>query len=87
MSDDLPYRRGEMRKIFWPAGEPIALLLAVGERGGRDDLAVDEGIVRRHYVIIRNGYVEQRNEARRPARGVPRVGGRPRAEGARSLTT
>ena len=51
MSDDLPYRRGEMRKTFWPAARsPTSrsqLVDAVDERRRRDDLAVDEGIL--HY--------------------------------------
>ena len=47
------------------AAEPLALVVAVGERRRGDDLAVDERVVgsrsARHYVIIRNGYAKQRN--------------------------
>ena len=54
MSDDLPYRRGEMRKTFWPSprsrDQAVELGLAVDERLAGHDLAVDEGVV--HVVTL-----------------------------------
>ena len=43
------------------ASEAIALALPVGERARRDDLAIDERVVGRHYAIIRNHYPGWRN--------------------------
>ena len=56
------------------AAQPGALVLAVGERRRGDDLAVDERVVWRHYVIIRNDYVKQRNPSTRAAAPTRRCG-------------
>ena len=66
MSDDLPYRRGEIRKTFCAAARsPTSrsqLVDAVDERRRRHDFAVDERIL--HYVEQCNGYASERNRLR-----------------------
>src|SRR6185369_9554283 len=55
-------------------GQPVSLAIAIRERGGRDDLAVDERVHAAHYLSIRDDYLHWRNRRLlgRPGTGSPR---------------